>query len=122
MICSNQLKKLSNPDYLKILNAINIKEDLVVNSNAKTVILKRTHGFDKQKNYSARKNQAQKNSQSSDDGSVFKTSKDDRTQEEEKNWESFDKWEKTAWVKIYERSRSIRKLKKHTKKNNFEAN
>ena len=42
MICNNQLKKLSSPDYFKILAVLNIKEDLVINSNAKFATRKRT--------------------------------------------------------------------------------
>ena len=49
MICSSQLKKINNQDYFKILEALNIKEDLVINSNAKIAIRKRTHRVTKQK-------------------------------------------------------------------------
>ena len=42
-------KKLSNPDYFKFPDALNIKEDLVINSNAKIAILKRTEKVTKQK-------------------------------------------------------------------------
>ena len=35
-------KKLSNPDYFKILEVLNIKEDLVINRSAKIAIRKRT--------------------------------------------------------------------------------
>ena len=71
----------------------------------------------KEENIFAKKNQAQKTSQllteeSSDAGSGFKTSKDDKTQQEEKNCEFFNKWEKNAWVKLYERFLSIRKPRK----------
>ena len=48
MICSNQQKKVNNPDYFKILEALNIKEDLLINSNAKIAIRKRTHRVTKQ--------------------------------------------------------------------------
>ena len=57
-------KKINNPDYFKILEALNIKEDLVINSNAKTAIRKRTQRVTKQKkkkNFCAKKNQAQRN-------------------------------------------------------------
>ena len=43
-------KKLSNPDYFKILEVLNIKEDLVINSNAKIAIRKRTQRIAKPKN------------------------------------------------------------------------
>ena len=49
MICSTQLKKINNPDYFKILEALNIKEDMVINSNAIIAIRKRTHRVAKQK-------------------------------------------------------------------------
>ena len=42
-------KKLSNPDYFKFPDALNIKKDLVINSNAKIAILKRTEKVTKQK-------------------------------------------------------------------------
>ena len=42
-------KTLSNPDFFKILEALNIKEDLVINSNAKIAIWKRTQRVTKQK-------------------------------------------------------------------------
>ena len=42
-------KKINNPDYFKILEALNIKEDLVINNNAKIAIRKRTHRVTKQK-------------------------------------------------------------------------
>ena len=42
-------KKINNPVYFKILEALNIKEDLVINSNAKIAIRKRTHRVPKQK-------------------------------------------------------------------------
>ena len=57
-------KKLSNPDYFKVLEALNIKEDLVINSNAKIAIRKRTHRVTTQKkekeNFCVKKNQAQR--------------------------------------------------------------
>ena len=92
-------KKLSNPDYFKILEALNIKEDLVINSNAKTAIRKRTQRVTKQKKknktFATKRTKHEETSQllteeSSDAGSGFETSKEDRTQQEEKNWESFD--------------------------------
>ena len=43
-------KKINNPDYFKILEALNITEDLVINSNAKIAIWKRTQRVSKQKN------------------------------------------------------------------------
>ena len=42
-------KKLSNPDYFKTLEVLNIKEDLVINRNAKIAIRKRTQRTDKPK-------------------------------------------------------------------------
>ena len=43
------IKKINHPDYFKILEALNIKEDLVINTNAKIAIRKRTHRVTKQK-------------------------------------------------------------------------
>ena len=43
-------KKINNPDYFKILEALNIKEDSVIKSNAKIAIRKRTQRDTKQKN------------------------------------------------------------------------
>ena len=43
-------KKRINPDFFKIIEALNIKEDLVINSNAKIAIRKRTQRVTKQKN------------------------------------------------------------------------
>ena len=98
-------KKINNPDYFKILEALNIKEDLVINSNAKIAIRKRTHRVTKQrkkkKTFAPKRiNELEKNQhketsellteESSDFGSGFETSKEDRTQREEKSWESFD--------------------------------
>ena len=57
-------KKVKNPDYFKILEALNIKEDLVINSNAKTAIRKRTKSCQtkiRKENFCAKKNQAQRN-------------------------------------------------------------
>ena len=42
-------EKQNNPDCFKILEALNIKEDLVIKSNAKIAIRKRTKRFTKQK-------------------------------------------------------------------------
>ena len=42
-------KKLINPDFFKILEVLNIKEDLVINRNAKIAIRKRTQRTAKQK-------------------------------------------------------------------------
>ena len=89
-------KKLSNPDYFKILEVLIIKEDLVINRNA---IRKRTQRTDKPKK--KRQTNSPKGikhketsqlltEESSDTGSGFETSKEDRTQHEEKNWESFE--------------------------------
>ena len=36
--------------------------------------------------------------ESSDAGSDFETSKEDKTQQDEKNWESLDLCEKKVWV------------------------
>ena len=58
MTCSNQPKK--NSDYLKILEALNITENLVINSNPKTAIRKKTHRVTVQKK--KRKTFAQKKS------------------------------------------------------------
>ena len=44
-----QPTKKNNQDYFKILEALNIKEDLVINSNAKIAIRKRTQRVTKQK-------------------------------------------------------------------------
>ena len=91
-------KKLSNPYYFKILEVLNIKEDLVVNRNAKIAIRKRTQKTaqpkKKRKTISPKGIKHKETSQlltekSSDAGIGFETSKEDRTQEE-KNWESFD--------------------------------
>ena len=91
-------KKLSNPDYFKILEVLNIKEDLVINRNAKIAIRKRTQrtakSKKKRKTISPKGIKHKETSQllteeSSDAGSGFKTSKEDRTQQEEKDWESF---------------------------------
>ena len=91
-------RKINNPDYFKILEALNIKEDLVINSNAKIAIRKRTQRVTKQKNkkkpFAPKRIKLKKISQllteeSSDAGSGFDTSKEDRTQQE-KDWESFD--------------------------------
>ena len=57
-------KNINNPDYFKILEALNIKEDLVINGNAKIAIRKRPQRVTKQKkkeNFCAKKNQAQRN-------------------------------------------------------------
>ena len=92
-------KKINNPDYFKILEALNIKEDLVINSNAKIAIRKRTHRVTKQKEkkktFAPKRIKHKETSQllteeSSEAGSGFETSKEDRTQQEEKDWESFD--------------------------------
>ena len=73
----------------------------MINSNPKTAIRKKTHRVTVQKK--KRKTFAQKKSstkkpanylrnteESSDGGSGIETSKEDRTQQEEKDWESFD--------------------------------
>ena len=92
-------KKLSNTDCVKILEVLNIKEDLVINRNAKIAIRKRTQRTaepkKKRKTISPKGIKHKETSQllteeSSDAGSGFETSKEDRTQQEEKNWESFD--------------------------------
>ena len=122
-------KKLSNPDYFKILEALNIKEDLVINSNAKTAIRKRTQRITKQKKknktFATKRTKHEETSQllreeSSDAGSGFETSKEDRTQQEEKNWESFDEWEKIATIELkYTKGPaaygSVKNLQKSTK-------
>ena len=123
-------KKINNPDYFKILEVLKTKEDLVINSNAKIAIRKRTQGVTKEKNknktFAPKRIKHKETShllteESSNAGSGFETSKEDRTQQEEKDWESFDEWEKIVWVKIYERSWSIRKHKKSTKKHKIET-
>ena len=93
-------KKINNLDYFKILEALNIKEDLVINRNAKIAIRKRTHRVTKQKkkkkkNFAPKRIKHKETSQllteeTSDVGSGFETSKEDRTQQEERDWESFD--------------------------------
>ena len=92
-------KKMNNPVYFKILEALNIKEDLVINCNAKIAIRKRTQSVTKQKTkkktFAPKRIKHKKTSQllteeSSDAGSGFETSMEDRTQQEEKDWESFD--------------------------------
>ena len=92
-------KKLSNPDYFKILEVLDIKEDLVINRNAKISIRKRTQRTVKpkkeKKTISPKGIKHKETSQllteeSSDAGSGFETSKEDRTQQEKKNWEFFD--------------------------------
>ena len=91
-------KKLSNPDYFKILDALNIKEDLVINSNAKIAIrkkLKELPNEKKKKTFAPKRIKHEETShllteESSDAGRGFETSKEDRTQQEEKNRESFD--------------------------------
>ena len=70
----------------------------MINSNAKIAIRKRTHRVTKQKKkktFAPKRLKHKETSQllteeSSDAGSGFKTSKDDRIQQEEKDWESFD--------------------------------
>ena len=84
-------KKLSNPDYFQVLE--NIKEDWVINSNAKIAIRKRTKRIAKgQKvgNISPKGIKQKETSQllteeSSDAGSGFENSKENRSREEEKN-------------------------------------
>ena len=92
-------KKLSNPDFFKLLEVLDIKEDLVINRNAKIAIRKRTQKTvkpkKKKKTISPKGIKHKETSQllteeSSDAGSGFKTSKEDRNQQEEKDWESFD--------------------------------
>ena len=58
MICNNQLKKLSNPDYFKILEVLDITEDSMINKNAKNAIRKRTQRTVKPKKESGTKNQS----------------------------------------------------------------
>ena len=92
-------KKLSNPDYFKILEVLDIKEDLGINRNAKIAIRKRTQRTvkpkKKMKTISPKGIKHNETSQllteeSSDAGTGFETSKEDRTQQEEKDLESFD--------------------------------
>ena len=94
------IKKLSNSDYFKILEVLNIKEDLVINRKAKIAIRKRTQRTvktkRKRKTISPKRIKHKEISQllteeSSDAGSGFETSKEGRTPQEEKNWESFNK-------------------------------
>ena len=92
------LKKLSNPDYFKILGVLDIKENLVINRNAKIAIRKRTKRTVKPKKKKTISPKGLKHKetsqliteQSSDAGSGFETSKEDTTHQEEKDWESFD--------------------------------
>ena len=92
-------KKLSNPDYFKTLEILNIKEDLVINKNAIIVIRKRTQRTAKPKKkretispkgINHKETSQLLTEESSDAGSGFETSKEDRTQQEDKNGESFD--------------------------------
>ena len=71
----------------------------MINSNAKIAIRKRTDRVPKQKKkkktFRLKRTKHKETSQllteeSSDVGSGFETSKEDRTQQEEKDWESFD--------------------------------
>ena len=98
-------KKINNPDYFKILEALNIKVDLVINSNGKIAIKKRTHRVTKQKKkkktFAPKRVKHKETSQllteeTSDAGSGFGISNEDRTEQEEKDWESFDEQEKIA--------------------------
>ena len=90
--------KILNPNYFKIVEALNIKEDLVINSNVKIAIRKRTQSYQtkkKKRTFAPKRIKQKETSQllteeSSDAGSGFETSKEDRTQQEEKDWESFD--------------------------------
>ena len=77
-------KKIHNPDFFKILEALNIKEVLVINSNAKIAIRKRIHRVTKQKkkkkSFAPKRIKHKETSQilaeeSSDAGSCFETSK-----------------------------------------------
>ena len=92
-------KKLINPDYFKILEVLDIKEDLVINRNAKIAIRKRSQRTvkpkKKKKTISPKGIKQKETSQlhtedSPDAGSGFETSEEDSTQQEEKDWESFD--------------------------------
>ena len=91
-------KKLNNPGYFEILEVLNVKEDLVINKNAKIAIRKRTQRTakpkKKRKTISPKGIKHKETSQlfteeSSDAGRDFETSKEDRTQQEEKDRESF---------------------------------
>ena len=59
--------------------------------------------------------------ESSNAGSGFETSKEDRTQQEEKTGNLSTNAKKYTKLKIYERSRSIRKCKKCTNKHKVET-
>ena len=92
-------KKLSNPGYFTLSEVLNIKEDLVISSNAKIAIRKKTQRIAKRKKkiktFSPKGIKEKGTCQllteeSSDTRNGFETSKEDRYQEEEKNWESFD--------------------------------
>ena len=92
-------KKLSNPDYFKILEVLNIKENLVINRNAKIGIRKRTQRTAKSKKkrktilpkgFKHKETSQLLTEESSDAGSGHEPSKEDRTQQEEKDWKSFD--------------------------------
>ena len=100
----------------------------MINSNAKVAIRKKLIEVSNKKRKKTQKNSKRikhkktrrlLTEESSDAGNGFETSKDDRTQQEEKEWDCFDEWEQIAWVKMYERSRSIWKRKKSTKSTNL---
>ena len=86
-----------------MLETLNIKEDLVVNNQAKIAIRKRIHrAVKKQKKTVTPKGIKHEETrillkkESSDVGSGFETSKEDRSQQEAKNWESFAAWKHFA--------------------------
>ena len=77
----------------------------MINSNDKIAIRKRSHRVAKQKKkkktFAPKRIKHNETSQllteeSLDAGSGFETSNEDRTQQEEKDWESFDECEKNA--------------------------
>ena len=96
-------KKLRNPEFFKILEALNLKEDLVINSNAKSAIRKgnqKSSGKGKKTKSKTKpikkisKNQPTtsrdlltEDSEGLTDG--FGTPTGDKTQESEKEWDSY---------------------------------
>ena len=110
-VLQQQTKKLWNPDYFKIHEVLYIKEDLMINNNAKIAFRKRTQRVAKQKTkkeketISPKRIKLTKTSQwltkeSTDTGSGFEIQRKTGIRRRGKNWEYFDEWEKTAWVKI----------------------
>ena len=119
-------KKINNPDAFKILEPLNIKEDLVTNSNAKIAIQKRTHRVTKQKKKKLhqKKIKPKETSQllteeSSDAGSVSKPQRKTELSKRRRTGRLSMNEKKFACAKKYERSCSIRKHKKSAKSRNL---